>query len=116
MGSNCKNCGAPKSGPVCAYCGTVFDQQAALSLAVGKDVHMKFKHQGLEYEFTIRLDDLHIEDESETETFYADSLPYFVLSHPRYRVSLGGEVVPSVMHGSECLICYREIPPEEVTE
>lgn len=113
--TNCPNCGAPKSGHVCAYCGTVFDQQAALSLAVGKDVRVKFEHHGREYEFAVRLDGLHIEDESETETFYADSLPYYVLSSPRYRVSLGGEVVPSVMHGRECLICWRELAPDEIT-
>lgn len=109
------NCGAPVSGPVCPYCGTVFDQQAALSLAVGKDVHIKFEHHGRECEFSVRLDGLHIENESETETLYADSLPYYVRSLPRYRVSFGGEVVPSVMHGRECLMCWRELAPDEIT-
>lgn len=113
--TNCPNCAAPVSGPVCVYCGTVFDQQAALNLAIGKKVNIKFEHRGREYEFSIILDEFRLDGEQGRDYGYADDSLYYAFSRPRYRVSINGEVVPSVMHGRESLICWRELPPDEVT-
>ena len=47
MGSNCKNCGAPVSGPYCEYCGTpTYTPADAAWKAHGKRMHCWYEDDG----------------------------------------------------------------------
>ena len=115
MELNCPNCGAPKDGAVCAYCGTVLDAEAVVSMAVGKEVRVRFEHMGFEYEFTMCVERLDLTGESEPEVFYGDDCAYRVFPRIEYRCGMQGSLVPSTVRGHECLFMKRELAPHEMT-
>ena len=115
MTANCPNCGAPKAGHVCAYCGTVLDAGAVVSMAVGKDVRVRFEHMGFEYEFTMCVEQLNMTDEAEPYVFYGDTRACRVFPRHEYKCGIQGSLVPSTVRGHECLFMKRELAPHEMT-
>ena len=114
--TNCPNCGAPKSGPVCAYCGTVLEApEKALQLAAGKEVDLSFTDGRYEYRLRMRVDEIGLTTDVSTELFYDMYGGHVrsVAAAPRYGVSISGKAVPS---DRGCLLMVRELAPEEITE
>lgn len=46
---SCPNCGAPIRGPVCEYCGTVFDRSSEVTLHSDKAATKTFYEFGISY-------------------------------------------------------------------
>ena len=46
---SCPNCGAPIRGPVCEYCGTVFDRSSEVTLHSDKATTKTFDAFGILY-------------------------------------------------------------------
>ena len=113
---NCPNCGAPVTGRACPYCGTRFENpENALSLAVGKTVSVSFEHDGMLYEFDMAIDEVNVNANAESVDFYNDfGIARSVLLSPTYDASFHGRMVPSVKHGHECMLFYRELDPSEI--
>lgn len=53
--TNCPNCAAPVTGKICPYCGTMFGDRP-LDIALGKIASINFEHEGVKYEFSLRID------------------------------------------------------------
>jgi hypothetical protein len=115
--TNCPNCGAPAEGLTCEYCGTPFESpEKALSLAIGKTVSVNFEHEGRLYEFDMQIENVSMDASRDAVDIYSDNTKYkTVFGQTEYEASMSGRLVPSVKHGRECVLFYRELAPEEVT-
>lgn len=115
--SNCPNCGAPAKGLACEYCGTMLkNPQEALTLAIGKTVSVSFEHDGRLYEFDMQLDNVRVDASMDPAGLYSDGMLVMTICNtPEYEASMSGRLVPSVKHGGEGLLFYRELAPDEVT-
>ena len=92
--TNCPNCGAPITKPVCKYCGTVFGGiDDALNLAVGKPVTLKFEHDGFEYEFRFKLGQMSMSADAGVSHFtdFGGAIIHTSVN-PRYAASFSGDI------------------------
>jgi len=72
---NCPNCGAPRLGAACEYCGTAFLSSAdILEMMQGKDVYMMFLHEG--HIHAAKVNVRHMQLDREMDIRYADSYVY----------------------------------------
>lgn len=115
--THCPNCGAPAVGKACAYCGTPFARlEEVMSLAIGKTVSVSFEHNGGLYEFDMQLENVSMDARRGAVDIYADEGLFKTLyGQPEYEASLSGRLVPSVKHGHEGMLFYRELAPDEIT-
>lgn len=97
---NCVNCGAPVSGDTCEYCGT--PNILKLKFGVGDKIRVVFEHEGMEYEFDLRVCEMASEMEFDSTTFRGWSGSRLkTVSRPfETRVTISGTVVPSKSTGS----------------
>lgn len=91
--TNCPNCGAPKQGSSCPYCGT--EHETVSKLAIGKVATVSFEHQGQVYEFKFIVGSLDMKM-SANPTHYRDFGGKVVRTaySPSGEVSIGGDLMP----------------------
>lgn len=67
MDSNCRNCGAPVTGPYCDYCGTpTYTPTEAVGGARGKRVHCWYEDGGVKHCFDMFVGSISTETECTT--------------------------------------------------
>lgn len=96
---NCPNCGAPLKGGECEYCGTL--TEIPVDLMIGKEIEIRFEHDGVTHEFRTRVTSLGLASTCETTTLYADAVPYITLPSFGIEMSLTGTLVSKSFYGRE---------------
>lgn len=87
----CPNCGAPISGEMCRYCGTVFIDWAAINM--NEPFYLKFKYMDSLLRGKCVCTSADLSADSETNTLYCDGEPVHVIANTRYSMDIHIEFI-----------------------
>jgi len=89
--TNCKNCGAPVTGPRCEYCGTQTRSLRDISKGIcGKTLHCCYEEEGEKVEFDILVESMELS--FDCETFWNDGAPYYTSMPTSHWLEICGRV------------------------
>lgn len=86
---SCPNCGAPRQGDACPYCGTPFVN--VMQIAEGKIINCSFESGGYTYEFKLRIRQLqmHMQYDGYYVNWWEPEKKYF--RQPKTEVIITGD-------------------------
>ena len=82
---NCPNCGAPVSGEICSYCGTVIYDFATINM--DKPTYIKLKKDGNLFIFKALLTELSVEYRYDQMELYGDDRILDVVRVPEFDIT-----------------------------
>jgi len=104
--TNCPNCGAPLHGGDCEYCGTMLE--IPVDLMIGKEIEIRFRHDGRQYEFRTRVDQLNMRSSYDASYYWCDGSPYMCIPSCEYEMDLQGTLVAKDVGGTKVLCVMRD--------